>query len=257
MAASESQASRAFAALDPLDARILLEAVQSAAAEVRRVQQLHEEYAQARAKLLAGCFQGLEEGPGLHDLPLPLAWGSPCLEAAERLKNAGFGLVAEEIRDCVASVPGVPPYSADDTAAAAAKSAAREAEAAALARALPLLDGLARRLEEKAAGRSGQEPAAVDEGGGEGDGGGRGGESAQGKNKSTNRRRGRPTKGETQQRAEFAKLLIAKGLTWPEVFQKYAKRFPKDKEASADALRCTYQRAYPAGKSDAKRRKPA
>jgi hypothetical protein len=59
--------------------------------------------------------------------------------------------------------------------------------------------------------------------------------------------RGAPMKKETQQRADFAKPLVAKGLTWPEISGKYAKtvKGKADKTADADAMRQAYHRRYP------------
>ena len=61
-------------------------------------------------------------------------------------------------------------------------------------------------------------------------------------------RRGRPTKKETSQRAEFAKPLAEKGLKWSEIFELYAKS-PKgkiDKTASPDRMRLAFHREYSA-----------
>jgi len=68
------------------------------------------------------------------------------------------------------------------------------------------------------------------------------------KGKSTARRRGAPVKETTTQRAEFAKPLVEKGLTWPEIFERYAttKAGKADKDASADIMRKAYDRQYPA-----------
>ena len=42
--------------------------------------------------------------------------------------------------------------------------------------------------------------------------------------------------------------LVDKGLTWPEIFEQYAKtsKGKADKDANADAMRLAYGREYPA-----------
>jgi hypothetical protein len=61
------------------------------------------------------------------------------------------------------------------------------------------------------------------------------------------KRRGAPTKKETKQRAAFAKPLVAEGLTWPEIFERYTKtaKGKADKKATADTIRLAYNREYP------------
>jgi len=62
------------------------------------------------------------------------------------------------------------------------------------------------------------------------------------------KRRGAPTKKETMQRADFAKPLLDNGLTWPEIFERYAKtaKGKADKSANPDAMRLAYNREHPA-----------
>jgi hypothetical protein len=70
----------------------------------------------------------------------------------------------------------------------------------------------------------------------------------QAEGKGGKKRRGAPTKKETKQRADYAKPLVDKGLTWPEIFERYAKtaKGKADKEANADAMRLAFGREYPA-----------
>jgi hypothetical protein len=70
----------------------------------------------------------------------------------------------------------------------------------------------------------------------------------QGKGNGGKKRRGAPPKKTTKQRADFAKPLVDKGLTWPEIFDKYNKtsKGKADKDANADAMRLAYGREYPA-----------
>jgi len=73
-------------------------------------------------------------------------------------------------------------------------------------------------------------------------------ETTQSKGNGRRRGRGAPTKKETKQRADYAKPLIDRGLTWPEIFKRYAKtsKGKADKDANADAMRLAYGREYPA-----------
>ena len=60
------------------------------------------------------------------------------------------------------------------------------------------------------------------------------------------KRRGAPTKKETKQRADFAKPLVDQGLTWPEIYERYAKtaKGKADKTANVDTIRLAHQRQY-------------
>ncbi len=62
------------------------------------------------------------------------------------------------------------------------------------------------------------------------------------------KRRGAPPKKTTKQRAEYAKPLVNDGLTWPEIYDRYAKtaKGKADKGANADAMRLAFGREYPA-----------
>jgi hypothetical protein len=60
--------------------------------------------------------------------------------------------------------------------------------------------------------------------------------------------RGRPVKKETKQRAAFAKPLLDQGLTWPEIYERYAKtpEGKADTKADPGTMRLAYDRHYPA-----------
>jgi len=63
------------------------------------------------------------------------------------------------------------------------------------------------------------------------------------------RKRGRPVKDETEQRATFAAAMLDRGLTWTEIASRYGKRYPEDREASADTIRKSYLRVFPPQKA--------
>lgn len=58
-------------------------------------------------------------------------------------------------------------------------------------------------------------------------------------------KRGRRVDKATIRRADFAKPLREKGMTWDAIAAAYAKKNPRDIDASADTIRLAFQRQYP------------
>jgi len=60
------------------------------------------------------------------------------------------------------------------------------------------------------------------------------------------KKRGRPVSEATIRRADFAKPLRESGKTWPEIYDAYIKRYPRDVDTeSEDVLRLAFERQYP------------
>jgi hypothetical protein len=62
------------------------------------------------------------------------------------------------------------------------------------------------------------------------------------------RGRGRPPIAVTRQRADFAKTLVAEGLIWVEIHERYRRRFRADGDCTVDALRLAFQREHGPGR---------
>jgi len=77
-----------------------------------------------------------------------------------------------------------------------------------------------------------------------------------GEKAATTVKRGRPAHQFTKQRADFAKPLRDKGMTWGEILDGYKRKHRGDREANADNLRLAHDRKYPIEptKTDKKKR---